>query len=176
MIIKTCFYQNDRSMTKTAVRFMTKMTVSSSPNWPLNDENDRYFQSKWPSFIDNINFVPKWPYLIKNFNRSFCNFQFQVRIRVHFRPVILILDHGHFGQDWQPFNFAYPSVRILMNNKIWVIFSSHFAFWVSHLIVAVILNGFDLVFVEIIIFYYRICVNSVGYQESNIRLLYRKNN
>lgn len=37
---------------------------------------------------------------------------------------------------------------------------------VAHLIVAVILNGFDLVFVEIIIFYYRICVGSVGYQES----------
>ena len=30
-----------------------KMTVSSSPNWPLYDQNDRCFRPKWP--------LPKWP-------------------------------------------------------------------------------------------------------------------
>ena len=51
------FYQNDRCMAKMTVIFMTKMTVSSSPKWPLYDQNDRYFGPKWP--------LPKWPLLAK---------------------------------------------------------------------------------------------------------------
>ena len=51
------FYQNDRCMAKMTVIFMTKMTVSLPPKWPLYDKNDRYSWPKWP--------FPKWPLLTK---------------------------------------------------------------------------------------------------------------
>ena len=59
-------YQNDRyfiskilnrCMGKMTVIFMTKMTVSLPPKWPLYDKNDRYSWPKWP--------LPKWPLLTK---------------------------------------------------------------------------------------------------------------